>query len=111
MISITYEQTQLKQFEGLQSVKYGIDKLRIDILKLRYLWSLVNLDLLVLIFIIYSDQGLISFELLKELKDRAVDDGDDIDNFLHDLILHENVALCFDDLDIEIIVLFGIVNY
>jgi len=110
MISITNKQAQLKQLERLESIKDDIDKLGINIFKLRDLWPLVYLGFFLLIFVAYSNEWLISLELLEEFWDKTVDNGDDINNFFHDFILHKDVALCFNDFNIQVVVLFRIIN-
>jgi len=56
MISITNKQAQLKQLERLESIKDDIDKLGINIFKLRDLWPLVYLGFFLLIFVAYSNE-------------------------------------------------------
>lgn len=46
------------------------------------------------------DERLVTLELCEELMNRVVDNRDNIDNFLHDFILHEDIALGLDDLNI-----------
>jgi hypothetical protein len=110
MIPIADEQTQLEQFEGLERIEDDVDELGVDIFELRYLWSLVQLGLFLPLLVADGNERLISLELFEELEDGVVDDGDDVDNFPHDFVLHEDVAFGLDDLHVQVVVLFSIVD-
>jgi hypothetical protein len=108
VISVADKQTQLEEFEGLKSIKDNVDEFGIDIFELGNLWSLINF--LVLFTFINCNQRLITLELLKELLNGAVNYRNNIHNFLHDFILNKNVAFCFDDFDIQVVVFFSIIK-
>ena len=109
MISVADKQAELEKFEWLQCIKNDVDEFRVDIFKLRNLRTII--DFFLLFTFIYSNQRLVAFELAKELINWGIDDGDYVDNFLHDFILDKDISLSLNDLHINIIVLLFIINY
>ena len=108
MIPIADKKTKFKEFEWLKGVKDDVDKFRVNIFKFWYFRSLIHLQVIVLF--VDADQRLIPFELFEKLMNWGVDDWDDVNYFLHDFILNKDVPLCFDNFDIQIVVLFTVIN-
>lgn len=110
MVPVADKQAEFEQFEGLQSIEDDVDELVIDVLEVGYFGTIVDRGLLVF-GVAEGDERLVPFELGEELVDGGVDDGDDVDDFLHDLILDEDVAFGFDDLDIEVVVFLFLLHH
>jgi hypothetical protein len=108
VVPIADEEAKFEEFEGFECIQDDIDKLRIDILKLRDIRA--GICILIAVSTTNCNQRLIAFKLLEEFFDGGIDDGDDVDNFLHDFILHKNVTLCFNDLHIHVVILLFVIN-
>lgn len=104
MVPVADEEAELEQLEGFKGVEDDVDELGVDVLELGDFRTVIE-DIDRLVSTADRDQRLVALELLKELLNGRVDDGDDIDDLPHDLILHVDVALGLDDLDIDVVVL------
>ena len=90
MVPVAHKDAQfidLETFQGVQDLEH---ELRVD------LFEIVDEHILHA-FLFLGDQRLIPSEFQEIVLDVCVDDGDDFDDFVHDVVLDEDVASGFDE--------------
>ena len=90
MVPVAHKDAQFIDLETLQGVQDLEHELRVD------LFEIINQHILHAFFFL-CDQRLIPSEFQEIVLDVCVDDGDDFDDFVHDVVLDEDVASGFDE--------------
>ena len=104
VITIADKETKLIEFETFESVQNNVDKGWINFLELGYFWAVVY-PFLVVLSGVSGQEGLMPLELFEELIYSWVNDGNDIYDLVHDLVLNKNIPFCLDDSHVCVVVL------